>query len=374
MKHTPDRDLVKLLLAWYDQYARPLPWRINASPYHIWISEIMLQQTRVDTVIPYYYRWMKCLPTLPILAKASQQDVLKLWEGLGYYHRARNLHLTARLIMHQYNGCLPGNRKELQKLPGIGRYSAAAIASIAFGENEATLDGNIRRVLCRLFKIEKPAGSKESENLLWKLARQYLPSGHAGDYNQALMELGSQICTVNSPLCQQCPLSELCESFSLNLQEVLPYKKTRKKIPHYIVTAAVIYQNGKYLITQRPAKGLLGGMWEFPGGKLEPAEELQACLKRELQEELGIDIQVDQLFGTYRHAYTHFRITLHAYHCRITDGEPYPYEASKIYWAAPEELSEFPMGKIDRQIANKLSENTSVFQTDIEKKLINGTI
>jgi A/G-specific adenine glycosylase len=289
------------------------------------------------------------------VASSDEQEVLRLWEGLGYYSRGRNLYRTACKIMAEYGGKLPEERDILARLPGVGPYTAAAIASIAFSFDEATLDGNIRRVLSRLFDISRPARSQESEESLWRLARQLLPHGKAGDFNQALMDLGASICTARNPQCRWCPVQNHCQAHTLGIQELRPVKQPRSKIPSIIVCAAVITREGKVLIARRPPKGLLGGMWEFPGGKLEDGEDFASGLKREILEELDTTIHVGEPVGVYRHAYTHFRVTLHAFCCELDGKEPHPLEASEIRWAIPFELAGFPMGKIDRQISQRLN-------------------
>lgn len=344
----------KLLLKWYIKNARALPWRDSRDAYAVWVSEIMLQQTRVDTVIPYFLRWMDKFPNLPSLAQADQQEVLKAWEGLGYYSRARNLHKAARQVVDQFNGQFPATEKELQSLPGIGKYTSAAIASIAFGADAAALDGNIKRVLARAFNVSIPVNSPTGEKALLDLARTHLPAGRAGDYNQALMDLGAMICLPKNPSCRICPLAKICQANLLGLQSSLPTLAKRVKTPHYIVTAAVIRKNGKVLIARRPAKGLLGGMWEFPGGKQEKGESLQECLRREILEELGCNIQVGGELGVFKHAYTHFSITLHCFESKLNGGTPRAIEATEIRWVSTLELADFPMGKVDRLISRKL--------------------
>ncbi|MEJ5203560.1 MAG: A/G-specific adenine glycosylase [Anaerolineales bacterium] len=352
-------EFARRLLAWYEVSARRLPWRGIHDPYAIWVSEVMLQQTRVETVIPYFQRWMERFPTLIALAGAPEQEVLQLWEGLGYYTRARNLHKAAQIVVHEYGGELPSDRAALEHLPGIGRYTAAAIASIAFGLDEATLDGNIRRVLARVFHMDLPARSPDGERRLWQLARQHLPAGRAGDYNQALMDLGATICTPRAPACFICPLETLCLARRLGVQEQLPRLERRAPVPHYLVAAAVIQKDEQVLITQRPAQGLLGGMWEFPGGKVEAGESLQDGLRREICEELGIRIEVGELLGVFKHAYTHFRVTLHAFYCKVLEGEPTALQAADWRWASLQQLEDFPMGKIDRQISRKLADKNN---------------
>ena len=342
------------MLDWYRDHARQLPWRDQPEPYRVWISEIMLQQTRVETVRPYFERWLELFPTVQALALASEQEVLKAWEGLGYYSRARNLHRAARKIVTEYHGQIPGECELLEKLPGIGRYTAGAIASIAFGKDEAALDGNIRRVLARIFNISLPARSPAGERLLWNLAEMLVPAGQAGDFNQALMDLASSICTPRAPACLICPLAICCEARSLGIQEERPVQAARPAVPHYTVTAAVIRRANKVLLARRPPNGLLGGLWEFPGGKVEPGEELPQALRREINEELGAEIEVGIKIGVYKHAYTHFKITLHAFFCQLAQGEPRAIEASEIRWVTPEHLAGFPMGKVDRLIAQNL--------------------
>jgi A/G-specific adenine glycosylase len=347
--------LSSALLDWYTHHARVLPWRGRGDSYAVWVSEIMLQQTRVETVIPYFERWMARFPTVQSLAEAPLQDVLALWEGLGYYSRARNLHQAAQVVMAEYNGQLPADANALRRLPGVGRYTAGAIAAIAFGRDEPALDGNLRRVYARLFDVTEPARSPEGERHLWALAAQNLPPGRASEYNQALMDLGALVCTPRRPDCSHCPVAQHCLALARGVQEQRPVAIPKPAIPHIIVTAAVIRQDGKILLAQRPHNGLLGGLWEFPGGKVQDGEDLPTCLKREICEELGAEIEVGSPLGVYRHAYTHFRVTLHAFACILTAGEPRPIQAADIRWVTPDQLTNYPMGKIDRQISQRLS-------------------
>lgn len=342
------------LLNWYQEDARHLPWRAKPDPYPVWVAEIMLQQTRVETVIPYFERWMARFPDLETLAAATQGEVLAVWEGLGYYARARNLLRAAQIVTEKYDGQLPRDVKSLRQLPGIGRYTAGAIASIAFGVDEATLDGNIRRVLARHFNMPLTLESSEGEKRLWELAAANLVPGRAGDYNQALMDLGAVVCIPRNPLCSSCPISDTCQANALGIQDELPVKTSRAPIPHHTVTAAIIQRAGKVLLAQRPPQGLLGGMWEFPGGKAEPGEELIQALEREICEELGVAVEVGEEFGVYQHAYTHFRVSLHAFLCRLNGDEPRSLYHASLTWVPISSLGDFPMGKIDRQIADSL--------------------
>ncbi|MFH1524196.1 MAG: A/G-specific adenine glycosylase [Chloroflexota bacterium] len=349
-------DFSRKILDWYARHGRELPWRGSQNPYAVWVSEIMLQQTRVETVIPYFERWMKRFPSIADLAAASEQEVLSLWEGLGYYSRARNLYKAAKIVVEEYGGKIPPDPTTLRKLPGIGRYTVGAIASMAFGLDMATLDGNLRRVFARVFNVSEPADSPAGEKILWALAEMHLPKSHAGDFNQALMDLGATLCLPKNPNCPLCPVSEMCQARTLGIQEQCPVLKPKADVPHYVVTAAVLRRNGKVLLAKRPSKGLLGGMWEFPGGKVEQDESLEACLTREIREELGAEIRVGEPFGTFRHAYTHFRITLHAFLCEVADGEPRPIQAAELVWVTPVDMRNYPMGKVDRQIATRLME------------------
>lgn len=345
-----------LLLKWYEENARELPWRSVQTPYRTWVSEVMLQQTQVETVIPYFQKWMARFPDISSLAIATEQDVLSAWEGLGYYSRARNLHRAAGILVNDMEGQLPKTPQRLQELAGVGPYTGAAIASIAFGVDVAAVDGNIRRVLARLFNVIEPIGSKEGEKTFWALANENLPPGQSSSYNQALMDLGAMICTPKAPSCKCCPISVHCQAKALGVQEERPVRIQRKKIPHLTVTAAVIRREKKVLLAQRPSKGLLGGMWEFPGGTLEEEDlDLGACLEREIMEELGVKIRIGAAFGVYQHAYTHFRITLHAFLCKIADGEqPKNLASAQIKWVGLQDLPAYPMGKVDRQIAECL--------------------
>ncbi len=343
------------ILSWFKHHGRVLPWRGIRDPYATLVAEVMLQQTRVETVIPFFNRWMVRYPSIADLAAASEQDLLGLWEGLGYYNRVRNLHRAVKIIVDQYEGELPRDLSALRSLPGIGRYTAGAIASIAFGMDVAALDGNIRRVLARAFDVRQRADSPKGEKVLWALAEENLPRGRSGDYNQALMDLGAMICLPRDPDCGNCPLGKLCRARALGVQRQRPVMKPRLAGLHYMVTAAIIRRRGKVLLAKRPSPGLLGGLWEFPGGKVEEGETLEMSLRREILEELGAEISVGEPFGVYRHAYTHFRITLHAFLCDLTAGEPESIQAAALAWVFPVDLGDYPMGKVDRQIARKLT-------------------
>ena len=354
------------LLTWWDEGHAQLPWRGLRDPYAIWISEIMAQQTQLATVIPYYERWMARFPTVVELAKAPLDDVLKLWEGLGYYSRARNLHAAAQTVVTEYAGEMPKTAAELQKLKGIGRYTAAAIASICFDESVAVLDGNVIRVLSRLADLPDDVTQTATKKKLWAMAEEHVPENRPGDYNQSLMELGQTLCTPKSPRCLLCPLRGPCLARQRGTQLERPVKPPRKKTPHYDVVAAVIWEEqvgkGRFLIAQRPLDGLLGGLWEFPGGKLEADETLAQALVREIKEELNIEVKpangqvpAGEPFTIVKHAYTHFRITLHALHAKFQTGKIEHLGVKDHAWVTKDDLINYAFAVTDQKIIQALT-------------------
>lgn len=343
---------VAKLLPWYDRVAADLPWRSSSpDPYHVWLSEMMLQQTQVETVKSYYSRFLAAYPTVHLLARAPLDDVLKLWEGLGYYSRAQNLHKTAQIVAAEMGGQFPTDVDALQQLPGIGRYSAGAVASIAYGTRAPVLDGNVIRVFSRLIDLEEDVTQSSTKNRLWQLAEDWLPSERVGDYNQALMELGRTVCKSRNPLCGECPIQAHCQAYANGTQSQRPVKQPKAPTPHINVAAGIIRDEaGRILITQRPLDKLLGGLWEFPGGKQEDGETLPETLVRELREELGIAVAVGDLFVTVRHGFSHFRMTMHTYECRHTGGEPQPIGVKDFAWVTEDELDRYSFGKADREV------------------------
>ena len=338
------------LLDWYYRNRRDLPWRGEASPYRIWVSEVMLQQTQVATVIPYYERFLDRFPDVEALAAAPLEDVLKVWEGLGYYARARNMHKAAIELVEKYGGCFPEAYPELLSLPGFGEYTAGAVAAVAFGQPVPAVDGNVKRVIARLFALETDISRAPAARRMKKIAVALVDPDAPGDWTQAIMELGAVVCLPKSPKCLLCPVSNLCQGKLRGIATDLPVKPARKRLPHYDVTAAVIRQNGKILIAQRPLEGMLGGLWEFPGGKQEPGETLEQCLRREICEELGIEIEVGQPIITVKHSYTHFKITLHAFACRLVSGTPRSLNVADWRWVSLAEMDDFPFPRTDKKI------------------------
>jgi A/G-specific adenine glycosylase len=341
------------LLTWYDANAAALPWRADHNPYRVWLSEIMLQQTQVETVKGYFLRFLEAYPTVQDLAAAPLDDVLKLWEGLGYYSRARNLHRAAQ--MATANGGFPPTVEGLLELPGVGRYTAGAIASIAFGVRAPVLDGNVIRVFSRLLDLPDDVTQPATQAKLWTQAEAWLPDARPGDYNQALMELGRVVCKPRNPLCGECPIRAHCKAYANGTQLQRPVKAAKAATPHYHVAAGMIWNaHGELLIAQRPLEGLLGGLWEFPGGKQEAGETLPETLQRELREELAIEVEVGDLFAVVRHGFTHFSITLHAFTCRHAGGEPQALGVRDWAWVKPEGLDAYAFGKADRQVIDQL--------------------
>ncbi len=325
------------LLVWYDGGARILPWRSQPAPYRVWISEIMLQQTRVEAALPYFERFMEFFPDIPSLAQAPEQRLLKLWEGLGYYSRARNLQKTAQIVMEQYGGQLPDQPDALQKLPGIGEYSAGAIASIAYGLRVPAVDGNVLRVCSRLLcssdDISAPAVKKRFRQLI----QEIIPSDRPGDFNQALMELGAVVCLPNgAPLCDQCPLRSLCEGRRQGMEQRLPVKaakKPRKKQPR---TLFLLWDGGRVLLRQRPDKGLLRGLWEFPGFD----DSLNAAQARQALEQAGVSLNALEPLGEYTHVFSHIEWHMTSYLARCA---PFPAPENCV-WATLDQLrQEYPL-------------------------------
>ena len=342
------------LLRWFAGNARDLPWRRTTDPYAIWVSEIMLQQTRVPTALPYYERFLQRFPTVEKLARARLDTVLKLWEGLGYYSRARNLHLAAQEIVTRFDRRVPQTKDELLTLPGIGRYTAGAIASTAFGKREPIVDGNIERVLCRVFRIRGHPKDSAVQKRIWAIAEELLPAENAGQFNQAMMELGSEVCVPRNPRCESCPINGICEAKRHEEQDALPQRSVKKPLPSHTVVVGVIYRDGRILIDKRKPQGLLGGLWEFPGGKVQPGESLEAALHREVQEELAITIQVEQPLIVVDHTYTHFRIRMHAFECTHVSGEPRCITCDDFKWVRPRDLGRYAFPAANHKIIQTL--------------------
>jgi A/G-specific adenine glycosylase len=346
--------LVRRTLGWYSRHGRQLPWRETRDPYAIWVSEIMLQQTQVATVIPYYHGFLKRFPTIKALVAASPDEVIKSWENLGYYHRARLMHRAAKVIVEEWGGKLPSNYDDLLCLPGIGPYTAGAIASIAYGKRIPALDGNALRVYTRLFAV---AGSTHGEGGVAGIrgwAQWLLPTSQPGPFNQAIMDLGATLCTPRNPSCPLCPLSRFCLAFAKGLQDRLPIPKKGRGLPHKDMTASVIIdKTGKVLIVKRPEQGLLPGLWKLPGGEQRGESSLPEALERRVMEELGVMIRVLEPVASVKHTFTHFHMTLHAFRARIRRGKPRALSCARLAWVRPEDLAGYAFSKADRTIVHQ---------------------
>ena len=339
--------LQRKLLDWYRSAARDLPWRRTRDPYEIWVSEVILQQTRVETGVRYFAPFLKAFPTLEVLASADEQAVLKVWEGLGYYRRARNLHRAAHEALQRFGG-LPERYEEFRSLPGVGDYTAAAVWSIARLEPHLPVDGNIRRVLSRLFDLDSLRD--EDYRRVGQPLVETLPPRQVGSLVQSLMELGALICTPREPRCGDCPVKRHCLARLRGTLSQRPPRRARPSVPHHEVVIAYLRDaHGRVLLTQRPERGMLGGLWELPGGKVEPGETLEAALRRELREELGLTrVRIEQARGSVRHAYSHFTVRLHLFDVRLSApcARPGPlHGVADARWIRPDQIGDYPVPK-----------------------------
>ena len=342
------------LIQWFQENQRPLPWRNTVHPYPVWISEVMLQQTQVKTVIPYFHRFMKAFPDVFHLAQASLQTVLKLWEGLGYYARARNLHRAAQWIVNQRNGEFPNTCEEWKQLPGVGEYIAAAVASIVYQEVVPVIDGNVKRVISRLMADPTPVNTSRAAAHYRNYAKQLIDPVQPGNFNQAIMELGATVCTPRNPKCSQCPVATHCQSYRNNSQIHFPTSIKRSPIPTVNVAVGVVIYQGKVLITQRKAQALLGGLWEFPGGKIEASETPQQACQREILEETGVPVKIVHKLAKIKHAYTHFRVSLWVFICEAEHNQVTLKGAVAYRWLAPKELHQYPFPGANRKFFPQL--------------------
>jgi A/G-specific adenine glycosylase len=339
----------RALLDWYRANRRDLPWRRSRDPYAVWISETMLQQTRVETVVPYYERFLETFPDVRALATADMDDVLGAWAGLGYYSRARNLRAAAREIAEVHGGRVPADAEDLRALPGIGRYTAGAVASIAFDRPEPVVDGNVARVLCRLLGIREDIKRPQVEKRLWEEAAALARGSRPGDLNQALMELGALVCTPAEPRCPACPLAGECDAHRRGDAAELPIKRPKPAARRVEAAAGWVRRRGKVLAVRRPPSGLLGGLWELPGGDLERREDLAAGLVRNLRERVGLAIRGVEYAGAVEHAFTHRRLRLHLFRCDQPRGRTRLDGFDAHRWLAPGSLCELPHGAVTRK-------------------------
>ncbi len=338
------------LLAWYRRKARDLPWRRTSDPYAIWISEIMLQQTQVDTVIPYYERWLKHFPTVKKLAAANQEEVMKFWAGLGYYRRARMLHEAAKKIAAEFKGRLPATAAELIKLPGIGRYTAGAIASIAFGEKTPVLDGNVIRILTRIFAISKDVQSPAAIKELWDIAAGLVPQKNPGDFNQAMMELGATVCFPENPQCGVCPVQKSCKAHALGSETDFPFKGRREKLEKIRTAALVLRRNGSVLLKKQGTHERWGGLWMFPHWPSKKAMLTESRLEAgRIRKRMSV-----------RHGFTKYQVTLEVFEMKAAEEtNSYAVRGTQheTKWVAIGELAHHPLPSPHRKIAHDLAES-----------------
>ena len=342
------------VVRWYKKENITMPWRKTFEPYNIWISEIMLQQTQVHTAIPYYARWINKFPNIKVLSKAQIDQVLKIWEGLGYYKRAHNIYDSSKIIIKTYNGKIPKTYVELISLKGIGDYTASAILSIAYNKPHPVVDGNIKRVFSRLFSIKQPLKiiQKAKKEMLL-----YMSDSQPRDVNQALMDFGREICSPQLPKCDLCILNQSCKAYVNNEVFKYPPKNKVKIKPTYNVIVGLIWKNNKLLISKRKKEKLLGGLWELPGGKKNNNEQTTACLKREIFEELDIHIDIKQRFGSIKHQYSHFNINLIGYCCDYKKGRAKPLSSDEIKWITLKQIKNFAFPKSTLKLFNLYENN-----------------
>jgi A/G-specific adenine glycosylase len=348
------RSFRRRLLAWYGRHARDLPWRLRRDPYAVWVSEIMLQQTQVGTVKAYFNRFMKALPTIEALAAADEHEVLRLWEGLGYYRRARQLHQAARLIVAEHAGRFPRDPAIVGRLPGIGRYTAGAILSIAFDLRQPILEANTQRLLSRLLCYDGDPRSADGQRLLWAAAEAVLPRRDVGRFNQALMELGSEVCTARTPQCEACPVAVLCRANQQGRQSEIPRPKPKQRATPVREAAVLVRRGSRVLLIRWPEGRRWAGLWDFPRFPIHA--KTPAALRDELVDGVrdltGATIAPGSRLATLTHGVTRFRITLECYEAEYVSRDGGTAEPIKTCWLRPAELDEYPLNSTGRKLAN----------------------
>jgi A/G-specific adenine glycosylase len=347
------KTICNLLLDWFDTHRRPLPWREGYDPYQVWISEIMGQQTQMERVVEYFNRWIALFPDAAAVAAADEQQVLKAWEGLGYYTRARNIHRCARILVREHGGAVPADRDLLLDLPGIGPYTASAIVSIAYNAPCPLVDANVERLFARLLDLDVPVKKAPVPSLLHRFAGELLPAGNARDFNQALMEFGALVCTPGAPACRRCPLAGFCKALAAGTVTLRPVPAARKKTIDIVMACGIITHRGRVYIQQREADDVWGGLWEFPGGRLKSSETPEQAARREVREETELVITRLRPRATVFHQYTRYRVTLHGFCCRLADDRARPvlHAAQQYRWVPLSRLTDFPFPAGHRRLA-----------------------
>ncbi|TCS82580.1 A/G-specific adenine glycosylase [Tepidibacillus fermentans] len=342
------------LLRWFRQQKRDLPWRKDQDPYHIWVSEIMLQQTRVETAIPYYEKFIEQFPTVEDLAQAKEEEVLKAWEGLGYYSRARNLHQGVKEVREKYGGKVPDDKEEILKIPGIGSYTAGAILSIAYGKKEPAVDGNVLRVFSRLLNSFEDISKMKTKKIIEEKVKELIPDHAASDFNQALMELGATVCTPKSPLCLLCPVMDFCEGRKEGNQDQLPVKAKKKGQKIVYRVGLIMQKEGKVAFVKRPSDGLLANMWELPSLESENPLSNQEWQEK-IKEEFGIELTLNQPWMTIDHIFSHLKWKLVIY--RVDDSQPLANiskQSKNWNWMNQSEIEKLSFPKAYKQVIDLL--------------------
>ena len=346
------------LLDWYNLHNYDFPWRNTHDPYSIWISEVMLQQTRVANVLPYYDRWLYSLPTIQSVSETHIDNILKLWEGLGYYARARNFHKACQIIIDKHVGNIPCDPNEFSKLPGVGPYICAAVMSIAFNMPIPAIDGNAVRVVSRLNAIN--ISYPKSEKKIFSLLSGHIDPASPGAFNQAVMDLGREICTPKNPSCYICPVNMHCRAYVNNVVDKYPIQIKKPSRPKYHIAAGLIWKNGKILISKRNSSGLLGGLWELPWGKIKQGENGRDCVARKARETLNVLIEPGACSGNIKHSYTHFLAIIDAYDCKFVSGRPSAIGCADFRWIYPYEVQQYAFHRASQKIFDKINRSVSV--------------
>ena len=343
----------KALIDWYNNNKRALPFRSTNDPYKIWISEIMLQQTQMKTVIPFYEKWVNKFPTIESVSKSKVDDLLKSWEGLGYYRRCINFYKASKIIIQKHEGVVPSNYNTFKSLPGVGDYTAGAVLSISFGLPIPAIDGNVKRVMARLYGFKNL--TRYNENFIKKVIMRILKHLNPCDFNQSLMELGALICTPASPKCFKCPISKNCKGYQSRYPTNYPKRKVKKTLPHFNVVTAIIWRGDTFYIQKRSEDKMLGGLWEFPGGKVEKGETLELALLRELKEECNFNGRILKKATSIKHRYSHFSITMHCYYC--DENNEKIISISDSNWIRKSQISQYSFPKANHKIFNFLNKH-----------------
>ncbi|MFQ5559004.1 MAG: A/G-specific adenine glycosylase [Nitrospinota bacterium] len=354
------KEIQNLLLCWFKREGRALPWRVAYAPYQIWVSEIMLQQTQVDRVVRYFLRWIRAYPRVQDVAKAEEQEILRHWQGLGYYSRARSIRKAARIIVFRYNGSLPAEHNKLLTLPGIGPYTAGAIMSLGFNKEYPVVDANVERFFSRFFNIGRCIDLKEVREFLWKKAKEMIPCGQARAFNQAMMELGALICKAKNPGCPVCPVRDFCQAYLLKVVAKRPVKKRKPSRVAIEMAACLFIKEKSVLIKKRGATGLWANLWEFPNWKTGEGSTPEETIRKELLESWNHGTYTLERLGTIKPSYTIYNVTLHCFVCRLGDDFNTEKKDLKGKWVPVDTISQFPFSSAHMKLSGFLEDEVFV--------------